>query len=356
MSTIEKINSNLINISQEISDVLEQYKKRICSLCKNNKKIQCNRCNYINEANKLIIKYKFTIMPLILKYNNKKKQDELNIIYNNYIAIINKYRFNILLPQYLSRLKEDKEWNNPFFKVPFTYEALEQKYIPKNIIYCSSCGNINKLSVCVKCGAEDSNYEYYFVQQVYEQNNRVIKKKYDPREQFSKWINRILGKEHEIVHEIVPDSVINDLTISLMHHGYIYNYEVTYVELRRHLTYIGHSDYSKNIVQIGERVADIPPPELTNETIDNLHYYFNKVVDVWEKIKTKKQTNLIYHTYFLYKLFEIILPKEELQLVLTCIKLPTENTLINNDKIWQKIVKEINDPSLIYKATNRYQF
>ena len=66
------------------------------------------------------------------------------------------------------------------------------------------------------------------------------------------------------------------------------------------------------------------------------------------------KTNTIYYPYIIYKILEAILSSGNRKyLILECIHLQSRETLIVNDKIWEKICKYID---ITYIPTDKYLF
>ena len=75
-----------------------------------------------------------------------------------------------------------------------------------------------------------------------------------------------------------------------------------------------------------------------------INIYFDKVIRIFDEIKPPEKTNCPYHPYFIYKIIEQILNKDSdrirKQQILNCIHLQSRETLVDNDRIFNRYVKE----------------
>jgi hypothetical protein len=168
---------------------------------------------------------------------------------------------------------------------------------------------------------------------------------YDPSRHFKFWIDRIQGIENKefppgdlsrIEHVITRD-MIDRITLNIhMMRGILKELQLT--------------KYNDHAVLLVVMFGGIPPPRLSIDENKKMSILFRKVMSAYEQ--SIYSGNKPYYPYFIYKIIESIFQynNEKMQL-LNYIHLQSRDTVIKNDKIYEKICENYIE-GLSYKPTN----
>jgi hypothetical protein len=300
--------------------------------------------------------YTIETISFISEYYDDSKTDKNSVsdlysnylISSNYINILNEYteyienNFSNLCN---TQLKKIKKINISTHVSDIETDICECK--GKMIMFqelseykCTSCGRL-KYMIGSLLDISQSN------------NTSVIKSKYgsyDPGKHCRFWINRIQAKELFNI----SSSCIETIKKCLKRDNITNLKFLKCVQIRNYLKENKMSEYNDHVPYIRRLINNVFPPQLTYEESLELYNYFDQVNNIYDSIKDNNKTNTIYYPYIIYKILEAILSSGNRKyLILECIHLQSRETLIVNDKIWEKICKYID---ITYIPTDKYLF
>src|SRR6476661_2405840 len=262
------------------------------------------------------------------------------------------------------------EMENKIIKVRSIFSLYENLSISRSIdsyVYnkCSQCNDDMKIIanlseiVCTNCGVTENlrgtileDEQFY-----YQEGQRVKHGSYDPSKHCKFWIERIQARESRDIPQSVLDAVTNCIK-----HNNIRNIEdISYSEIRKYLSQTKNTIYNEHVPLIRKIITGESPAQLTDQKLQTIQVYFDKVIRIYEEIKPVNKTNVPYHPYLIYKIIEHIYytkislenneSKKRIISVMSCIHLQNRETLIENDKTWSKICNRIDD--ITYRPTDR---
>lgn len=124
-------------------------------------------------------------------------------------------------------------------------------------------------------------------------------------------------------------------------------------QIREYLKETKYTKHNDHVPLIRQIITGVTPPQLTSEESRKLRHLFIKATNLYNKIK--KDPNNRYYPYTIYKILSIIiLNSTRKKLILECIHLQSDNTIMSHDEIWEKICDEV--PELIFKDTDRHEY
>ena len=357
MKSIKKINKfDYSNIDKLVQD--EIIKDKLLELkqiyLKNNYKMKYNFYKDNSISNKYIdIKLKkiyenFKIFissnniynlldDYVYHINNFTKQLE-NIISDLQLCSINSNlkTINMLINKYnKTKIQDDAE------EISYDYcKCGEKMTIQSNTseFLCTNCGIINTL-----VGTVFEDYQFYN-----QEGSRYLHASYEPSRHCKFWIDRIQAKESTVIPETVITKIeeyIKRDKIHLLHN-------ITIEQFRKYLKDTGLSKYNDHLPLIKKMITGIVPPQLNHSESQLLFNYFDKSVKTYNIIKEPTKNNNIYYPFLIHKILEIIInDRQKLKKLLNCIHLQGNATLIENDRVWEKICDRHDE--FIYKPTER---
>lgn len=235
-----------------------------------------------------------------------------------------------------------------------------------NIVYnrCNICGREMKIVanlseiVCTHCGITENLYGTVFEDEqfYYQEGQRSKHGSYDPSKHCRFWIERIQARESKEI----PESVIDAVKGCIRYNKIRNKEDITCKEIRKYLSQTRNSNYNEHIPLIRKLIIGVSPPQLTDQELQLITIYFDKIIRIYDGIKPNDKINVPYHPYLIYKIIEHILTKKSVKHVnskkrindiLNCIHLQSRETLIENDKTWEHICKFIEE--ITYKPTDR---
>ena len=232
--------------------------------------------------------------------------------------------------------------------LPVKYRGIQQN---EHICICGNEMYINYISyelVCQTCG-----YVKYVKltlnDSIYINNYQDIHKSsgYDPGRHCRFWVSRIQARERIEI----PNKVLNQLNLHIFKNRIRDVREITCIKIRTFLKELKLTEYNDNIPTIRKLLTGITPPELKDAELRQLYSLFNSAVRSFETHRPPKKSNTPYYPYFIYKILDITLSQgTRKKKILECIHLQSRNTLINNDKIWELICRDL---GIMYKSTDR---
>lgn len=330
--------------------------------------------NYQNASLKEISKEVFT--------------DKKNMYFKNYQIFIKKENFigkidriytnfkNIINSMITSNFININKYNDDIKNLISKYEnSTIVKYVSLIQNKCGVCKKEMKIvsntseMICVTCGITENLYGTVFEDEqfYYQEGQRSKHGSYDPSKHCRFWIERIQARESKEI----PDKIINDIKNCIKNNNIKNIEEITCKQIRKYLSQTRHSIYNEHIPLIRKIITGESPPQLTDNELQLLTIYFDKVIRIYDEIKPIDKTNVPYHPYLIYKIIEHILlnqnlndshqrsnlgyynikNKKRINDILSCIHLQSRETLIENDNTWKQICKYITE--IKYKPTDR---
>ena len=359
-TTIENLNTNItikLSILQEIYEYYSSYEVQITD--------QTQLDNYMEGLVNLKIDYEFECISILNQYYKEQSDDKKRIQYSKFISMV--HSNNIVSKLIIFHNFAKKLYSKYDFSDDCLYE-LFGKYdniaidITDSILgktesrHCT-CGAIfnieakNSEFVCLKCGSTEKLYGTVFEdeQLFYQEGQRTKHGKYDPTKHCKFWVDRIQAKESAEI----PDTVINKIK-SCIKRDKIWLECVTCPIIRDYLKEIKQTKYNDHVPLIRKYITGQEPPQFSDYELKLIYVYFSRVMQIYNRIKPDNKINSPYHPFFVYKIVEQILNKNDdstrRNYILNSIHLQSRETVISHDNIWQKICEEI--PEFIYIPTD----
>lgn len=116
---------------------------------------------------------------------------------------------------------------------------------------------------------------------------------------------------------------------------------------------IKRTDLNKNVPLILLKLTGVGPPQMPETLCQRAEKLFSKAVEIEEDIRAVGRTNRSYYPYYLYKIFDSILPAGDHahRRVLYYIYLQSQETLNKNDEDWKAICSRMSEVS--WSVTSR---
>jgi len=373
-STIETNNSNLLKKIE--------YLKKICLFLKKNISKSTNIVNdNIILIDNLFNDYSIEFAVILTDYFNiiekesSKQKEEYNKLYqrciksNNIISRLddiyhNLHRFFVIntrvkdIPDLIETKKIDqriyKEGSNLFLE----YTKIKIHIYIEEVNINNLCNICNEQMMitdigeqsCIKCGkCQDATITIIDDENINDNKNMKYGS-YDPSKHCRYWLDRIQGRETSDITEI--ENVVVYIKQQLTEDR-IKNIDyITYNLIRSYLQKNNYSSYNEHIPLIRKLITGISPPQLSETELQKINIYFMRVIKLYNTIKPSTKINCPYHPYIIYKILEQIMSNgSRKSAILKCIHLQSSQTLIQNDKLWQKICEHI--PEFTYIPTDR---
>lgn len=271
--------------------------------------------------------------------------NKINVIYMDIRLIIQKIKDTLKKGEVLTIYRLTKEYDNNMLilNTTNTYttrkcKCLCEKFMvdTSNNIICKVCNTIQERKT--------------FVDKSNQVKNKIRSTGYDIVRQFKNWINRAQARYN---FDIDPE-VLNNLR-TIIHNNKLENTFIRCDQIRVYLKEIKHTELNNHIPLIRKKITGIEPASINSCEMNIIYRTFNKVITAYNKIKPPHKSSIINYQYCLYKLVDHIvedIPRKKK--ILECLHLQNERTLIEIDRIWRSICKEVKD--LTYKPTNRYEY
>ena len=105
-------------------------------------------------------------------------------------------------------------------------------------------------------------------------------------------------------------------------------------KLQKILFKLGYSNLYEHIPYIINKISNIPPPKITQDTEEKFYKMFKSIQEPWELYKPKGRKNIISYSYIIYKFCELL----GLNDFLLCFPLlKSRDKLKEQDYLWKKI-------------------
>jgi hypothetical protein len=291
----------------------------------------------------------------IKKENFISKLDRIYNFLQKYKCIKNNSEFRKLLRKYKNDIIAGTNGNGSIYSISnlklIEYDMCQDCKVKMKIVssesslLCPDCGNVKHLY-----GTVFEDKQFY-----YQEGQRTKHGSYDPSKHCKFWVEAIQARENkEIPHHIIQ--TVKKYIVD----NRIYNINnISCFAIRKILSRTRNSKYNEHIPLIRKMITGISPPQLTDNELQLINLYFDKVIKIFNRTKPSDKINCPHHPYFIYKIIEHILKKsqpERLYNILSCIHLQSRDTLIKNDKIWKDICEEIEEITYIPTNRNLYNY
>jgi len=327
--------SNLESVNLDIIKRIKILKKIINDLRQN-----CNLFTELyDDLNKLEERYVLSTVNYVCEYYNTKNNNE---IIDNYFKVIISGNFiselqhiiNILdkilrnLPIHKNYLNEI----NRMYVIPIIYKQ-------NNIEKCKECGGVISViefsqTKCNKCQEVQHIDGLYPID---ESNNEQKKSDYNTPKHCEHWLDRIMGLETVEINPADMEKIKNAI-IKLN----ITKKEITCEKIRE---IFKRSDVkctflNEHSTLIVKKLGGVHPPSLDFADTNAIKQTFAKMMKLYEGIKSG---NKPYYPYYIYKISEMLFENNSEKLrILNYIHMQSVDTVIKNDKYFQKICENSN--------------
>jgi hypothetical protein len=399
MGTIETTNNNILNKIGALNDIIKIFTKANISIdMKTIVELQTIEEAYDMESIQILSnyfllmkKYKSSLDAALNNIDQKNTSEnvatnkqifmkEKETYYRQYHLFIKKENFSCKLDRLYNILKNktilfysqlqlknvDVSKTTYFLEIKQLFTHYENSTIDKrtitigyNICPTTDCGKQMLIKphlseiLCTGCGYSKSMYGTVFEddQFYFQEGQRTKHGSYEPAKHCRYWVERIQAREMKDI----PKEVINVIKKCTERHNMRNLEDVTCKEIRKYLRISGNSIYNEHVPLIRKIITGISPPQLTDNELQKIHVYFDKVAKIYEEIKPASKTNCPYHPYFIYKIIEHIMKgisdTQRTNEILRCIHLQSCATLVENDKLWKQICNNIGE--ITYCPTDR---
>ena len=174
----------------------------------------------------------------------------------------------------------------------YRYEnfTINKKMTSTKYNICPNCNtkmevisNFSEL-VCSKCGLTECLYGTVFeVAQFYNQTiPRTKHGSYDPSKHCRYWVERIQARETKDI----PGKVLNGIKYCINRNKIKSIDDITCEVIRKYLREIGFTKFNEHVPLIRKLITGINPPQLTDRELQLINIYFDKVIKIYDIIKT----------------------------------------------------------------------
>jgi hypothetical protein len=377
--TIETTNNLILIKIKSLTDI-----GNIVNKLKTNPTLDIRVNNFITQLQEISNDYEMgsakiltDYFLLIQKFKNEDKNEyniHLDKYFDKYQIFIKKENFVGRIDRHCITLKNivnsiistNPDIKSHISRIKALFVNYENSTIIRNtsnVVYnkCNICNREMKIIanlseiVCTHCGITENLYGTVFEDEqfYYQEGQRSKHGSYDPSKHCRFWIERIQARESKDI----PDSVIEAVRNCIRRNNIRNKEDITCKEIRKYLSQTRNSGYNEHIPLIRKMIIGISPPQLTDQELQLITIYFDKVIRIYEEIKPNDKINVPYHPYLIYKIIEHILQKKakntkkRINEILSCVHLQSRETLIENDKTWKHICDYIDE--IEYKPTDR---
>lgn len=329
-------NKKLQNHKQKFENIKKIYNRDVvvilCDYYSNTDQKQ--KQQIINNFNTMLIRNN------ILTYMDNISNNITKMIQDNYIIINNKYVMNQLLNKYL-RIKYNinvKKFNLEICPVCNSHVI---KYPQRSELVCTKC----TYNIILKGTIFDET-------QFYSQDGVNIKNGNNELIRHCRYhLKRILG----LGYVKVDNRLLNKIYGWIHTNNIRYPKTLKYSDYRRCLKNIRETKHNEAIAYIKQIISGRSSGYLHHDEFDKTCIYLVKAITTYKEI-FGFDCNLKYNPYFILKILPMILrsdnDKERLNEIISCIHFQEPDTIITNDKIWEKICREV--PEFQFIKTNKH--
>ena len=151
---------------------------------------------------------------------------------------------------------------------------------------------------------------------------------YSTQKHLQSWLDYIIGREEDNLDEI-KDKIVN-----ILNNKNINVNDVTIYDIRRCLKQCKATKHNKSLTKLYREVTGKETPTLCMET-EALVVKYVRIISL------NVELNMKFYPYYIYKLVELFGSKEDKR-VLKFIYLQSNQTIVERDKSWREICKELN--------------
>jgi hypothetical protein len=361
MSTIDNINTNIINKIQQLRNIIDIYKKYNLD-----EKDELSLQELDASLEEILNCYELGSIEILTRYYSKEiSEEEKQEAYRKYMTFLSTESIQSRMKRihiYCQKLQKydiDSD-DEPVLQEAFRsydYGNIDTQYNDETNKYCSACGNDYNIEsktselLCNKCGRTEKLWGMVFEDEqfFYQEGQRTKHGKYDPTKHCKFWVDRIQAKESAEISEEITNEIK-----SCIKRDKIWLERLTCGVIRKYLKEIGKTKLNEHVPLIRKIITGKEPAQLTDHELKLIYVYFSRVIQIYNKIKPSNKPNSPYHPFFIYKIIEQILNKPEdhdrkLD-ILSTIHLQSRNTLIENDLLWKEIIVFI--PDFYYISTD----
>lgn len=270
------------------------------------------------------IEYLLNVVPILNKYNDESKTNELKTDKMNKFIIQTKGKekgtlynefMNVVENKALEITKKENVYMCIDCEIPKVLSILES---------CTICPNCGNLDVYFDTGLNNLSYE----QEINSEGNITFA--YKRINHFNEWLAQFQAKE---AIEI-PDKILEDLR-NEFHKLKIKNVnEITKSKVKQCLKKLKYNKYYEHVTHITNLLNGIKPPSMTQSLEEKLRNMFRDIQIPFEINKPENRSNFLSYSYCLYKFCEL-LGYDELLCHFPLLK--SREKLHQQDKIWQGI-------------------
>lgn len=210
---------------------------------------------------------------------------------------------------------------------------------PNDILKCSDCGQLMKLSVnesyivCENCGTYDTYFEPSVTGLTYEQEINA-----DTNVHFAyKRINHLrelLAQLQAKESSEIPEEILQQLRAEFLKSRIQNMSEITQEKVKYYLKKLNLNKYYEHARQITNVLSGKPPPFISKELYEKLINMFTDIQEPFEKVCPKNRKNFFSYNYILYKFCELLGEYEIMKLFPL---LKSREKLYQQDCIWKNI-------------------
>ena len=267
------------------------------------REINAENSTVLAEINKLYHTYLMRVTPILIDYDERKFCYAVTQI--DVIAKLNKF-----IPH-----KEDMLTD---ITSKFTIDCMKCGICGSSFVvsmtlselHCHECGNIVNITGVV-----------FDDMQFYNQEGQKAKSgKFSPNRHFNQWKIHVLalesdeelGNKHDKAN-LYGEKVIAQLRDIIRRDNMIVQL-LSVSDVRTMLKEINRTDLNKNVPLILKKLTGIGPPQPPEALIMRIEVLFARAIDIGEqfrhKFKKGIQINRNFYPYYLYKILDVILPKD----------------------------------------------
>lgn len=222
--------------------------------------------------------------------------------------------------------------------------------LPIDICSCGAKMKTNVESGAIECSACGQSFESILI--LFKEDRSFINfdsqktksNTYKTSKHFEKWYNRILAIEVKPgSHLVVPKikEYFNNLNVP--------KDLIDYASVRQCLKKCNLKAYYETVSWFLKEVSGRSPPTVTDEEHMDIAYRFDVIIDTFDRIRNSdvEPSGRTYYPFFIYKIIETKFAKKRDKLrLLKYIHVQNEKTLKKNEALYQKILREANNPRL----------
>ena len=313
------------------------------------------------ELNRVASTYNAWSLPILGKYYiaSKDEVQELNESYIKFVTRENiESNLNILFDELVVMEKEKNTKSDKFNKLVHEYDTkiddndnliIHHKFD----VCCDEKMIINTQTSELRClVCQHTKVLYGAVFEEYVDNNQRSKfGTYNPSRHCKFWVERIQARENNNIPDDVKERIIEctkrDKIFKQM------KTKLNCEKIRSYLKELKLTKYNNHIALIRKEITGVVPYQLTHSESQELSYYFDLAINIFEKIKPSNVYNHFYYPHLLYKLILMLYKKHPEKLtLLESIHIQSHGTSMKNDRYFKQICdyqnKHRNDDDILF--------